>query len=83
MGSFDWLAKIGATPAAVATVNDQPILIITLIVVILALGLQVGIVVATHFLTRKPEQKQLKADKKKDSQPNEKDAKPAQAQMSK
>ena len=64
MGKFDWFAKIGATPQAIAVLNDQPHLFTILILVIVGLAAQFGIIYAIHFLTLKPEQKKAKADKK-------------------
>jgi predicted membrane protein len=64
MGQFDWFAKIGATPEAVAVLNDQPFLITTLVLVLVGLAVQIGIIYAIHFMTMKPEQKKAKEDKK-------------------
>jgi hypothetical protein len=33
MGQFDWFGSIGATPEAVAVLNDQPILFTILLIV--------------------------------------------------
>ncbi|KAK3297642.1 uncharacterized protein B0H64DRAFT_441089 [Chaetomium fimeti] len=34
MGQFDWFGSIGATPEAVAVLNDQPILFTILLIVL-------------------------------------------------
>ena len=73
MGQFDWFSKIGATPQAVAVLNDQPILFYILIVVLIAITLQCVLIWYIHFATLKPEQKKKK--EKKDAP--KKDAKPA------
>jgi flagellar basal body-associated protein FliL len=65
MGKFDWFSKIGATPEAVAVLNDQPFLFTILIVVIVAIAAQFGVIYAIHFMTMKEEQKKAKADAKK------------------
>ncbi|KAI1210289.1 uncharacterized protein F4807DRAFT_459666 [Annulohypoxylon truncatum] len=39
-GQFGFMAKIGATDAAVATLNDQPYLFTILVVILVALILQ-------------------------------------------
>jgi RsiW-degrading membrane proteinase PrsW (M82 family) len=64
MGQFDWFAKIGATPQAVATLNDQPILFTILLIVLAVIILQCVLIWYIHFATMKPEQK-VKKDKKK------------------
>ncbi|KAL3959960.1 hypothetical protein ACCO45_005077 [Purpureocillium lilacinum] len=61
MADFSWLRKVGATPEAVAVLNDQPQLFVTLIVVILGLALQCVLIWYIHFATLKPEQKKKKA----------------------
>ena len=63
MGQFDWFGSIGATPQAVAVLNDQPILFTILIIVLIAIILQVVLLWYIHFATLKPEQK-VKKDKK-------------------
>lgn len=63
MGQFDWFAKIGATPQAVAVLNDQPMLFTVLIVVLIALILQGVLIWYIHFATMKPEQKKKKEKK--------------------
>ncbi|KAK1639849.1 hypothetical protein BDP81DRAFT_391903 [Colletotrichum phormii] len=40
MGQFDWFRSIGATPEAVAVLNDQPILFTILLIVLVAVTLQ-------------------------------------------
>ncbi|KAK4142978.1 uncharacterized protein C8A04DRAFT_29378 [Dichotomopilus funicola] len=64
MGQFDFFAKIGATPQAVATLNDQPILFTILIVALIAIILQCVFIWYIHFATLKPEQKKKKEKKK-------------------
>jgi predicted membrane protein len=64
MGQFDWFSSIGATPEAVAVLNDQPILFTILIIVLLAITFQCLLIWYIHFATMKPEQKKKK-DKKK------------------
>ena len=63
MGQFDWFGSIGATPEAVAVLNDQPILFTILIVVLVAVILQCVLLWYIHYATLKPEQK-VKKDKK-------------------
>ncbi|AEO71421.1 uncharacterized protein THITE_2123753 [Thermothielavioides terrestris NRRL 8126] len=63
MGQFDWFAKIGATPQAVATLNDQPILFTILLIVLFSLIAQCVLLWYIHYATLKPEQK-VKKDKK-------------------
>jgi cytoskeletal protein RodZ len=65
MGQFDWFGSIGATPEAVAVLNDQPILFTILLVVLVALILQGVLLWYIHFATLKPEQKVKKEKKKK------------------
>ncbi|POS77816.1 hypothetical protein DHEL01_v203791 [Diaporthe helianthi] len=60
MGQFDWFSKIGATPQAVAALNDQPYLFTILIVVLLILILEGVFIWYIHFATMKPEQKKKK-----------------------
>jgi predicted membrane protein len=64
MGQFDWFRSIGATPEAVAVLNDQPILFTILIIVLLVITFQCLLIWYIHFATMKPEQKKKK-DKKK------------------
>jgi hypothetical protein len=63
MGQFDWFSKIGATPQAVAVLNDQPYLFTVLIVVLLILILEGVFIWYIHFVTMKPEQKKKKEKK--------------------
>ncbi|KAL5612118.1 hypothetical protein BROUX41_000337 [Berkeleyomyces rouxiae] len=63
-GSFGWFLKLGATPEAVAVLNDQPIIFTVLLIVIHALMIQGGILWWIHHSTMKPEQRKAKADKK-------------------
>ncbi|KAH6850906.1 hypothetical protein B0I37DRAFT_372729 [Chaetomium sp. MPI-CAGE-AT-0009] len=63
MGQFDWFGSIGATPEAVAVLNDQPILFTILLVVLLAIILQCVLIWYIHFATLKPEQKKKKEKK--------------------
>ncbi|OAA66432.1 hypothetical protein SPI_01008 [Niveomyces insectorum RCEF 264] len=65
MGEFDWFAKIGATPQAVAVLNDQPILFTILIIVLVAVTLQCLLIWYIHYATMKPEQKKKKEKKEK------------------
>ncbi|KAI1418274.1 hypothetical protein F5Y13DRAFT_184785 [Hypoxylon sp. FL1857] len=62
-GQFGFMAKIGATDAAVATLNDQPYLFTILVVVLVALILQSILIWYIHYATMKPEQKKKKAPK--------------------
>ena len=64
MGQFDWFAKIGATPQAVAVLNDQPVLFFILLAALGALALQGGVIFWIHKATFKPEQAKKKTDKK-------------------
>jgi hypothetical protein len=66
MGQFDWFRSIGATPEAVAVLNDQPMLFTILVVVLLAISLQCLLIWYIHFATMKPEQKKKKEKKPKD-----------------
>ena len=68
-GQFGWFLKIGATPQAVAVLNDQPYLFTTLIVVLIGIILEVVLIWYIHFATLKPEQKKKKEDKKKKAGP--------------
>lgn len=65
MGQFDWFSSIGATPQAVAVLNDQPILLTILIIVLVAVILQIVLIWYIHFATMKPEQKKKKEKKPK------------------
>lgn len=62
-GQFDWFASIGATPQAVAVLNDQPELFTILIVVLIALIAEIVLIWYIHFATMKPEQKKKKPKK--------------------
>lgn len=66
-GQFDFFLKIGATPQAVAVLNDQPFLVTILVVVLVVLILQSVLIWYIHFATMKPEQK-----KKKETKPDPK-----------
>ncbi|KAF4776101.1 hypothetical protein HER10_EVM0003577 [Colletotrichum scovillei] len=66
MGQFDWFRSIGATPEAVAVLNDQPILFTILLIVLVAVILQGVLLWYIHFATLKPEQKKKKEPKKGD-----------------
>ncbi|KAK4038691.1 hypothetical protein C8A01DRAFT_47715 [Parachaetomium inaequale] len=63
MGQFDWFSSIGATPEAVAVLNDQPILFTILLVVLFAIILQCVGIWYIHYATLKPEQKKKKEKK--------------------
>ena len=73
MGQFDWFSKIGATPEAVAVLNDQPILFTILLVVLVTIILQIVLIWYIHYATMKPEQKVAKkkapAKERKDGKP--------------
>ncbi|KAI1817081.1 hypothetical protein GGS20DRAFT_582777 [Poronia punctata] len=62
-GQFAFLAKIGATPEAVATLNDQPYAFFVLIISLIILVLECLFIWYIHYATMKPEQK--KKDEKK------------------
>jgi hypothetical protein len=64
MANFSWMKKIGATDAAVATLNDQPELFTTLILVLVGLIGQGVFLWFIHYATLKPEQKKKKDDGK-------------------
>ncbi|KAI1322951.1 hypothetical protein F5Y16DRAFT_403922 [Xylariaceae sp. FL0255] len=59
-GEFAWLAKIGATPEAVATLNDQPYVFFTLIAALVVCILEGLFIWFIHYATLKPEQKKKK-----------------------
>ncbi|KLU80940.1 hypothetical protein MAPG_00036 [Magnaporthiopsis poae ATCC 64411] len=63
MGQFDWFLSIGATPQAVAVLNDQPILFTILLVVLVAVILQITLIWYIHHATLKPEQMKKKEKK--------------------
>ncbi|KAK6067058.1 hypothetical protein SCUP234_11774 [Seiridium cupressi] len=62
-GQFGWFLKIGATPEAVAVLNDQPYLFVELLVVLVIIGLQITLHWYIHYATMKPEQKKKKEKK--------------------
>jgi hypothetical protein len=64
VGQFAFLAKIGATPEAVATLNDQPYVFYVLVVALVLLILEGLFIWYIHLATMKPEQKKAKADMK-------------------
>lgn len=64
MGQFDWFSKIGATPEAVAVLNDQPYLFTVLLVVLVVVILQIVFTWYIHWATLKPEQRKKKDAKK-------------------
>ncbi|KAI2632065.1 hypothetical protein GGR54DRAFT_634836 [Hypoxylon sp. NC1633] len=68
-GQFGFMAKIGATPQAVAVLNDQPYLFTILIVVLVVLILQSVLIWFIHHATMKPEQKKKKKDPKDAKKP--------------
>ncbi|KAK2071826.1 hypothetical protein P8C59_006219 [Phyllachora maydis] len=66
-GQFDWFLSIGATPQAVAVLNDQPFLFTVLLIVLIGIFLQGLLLWYIHFATMKPEQKKKKEKKGGDS----------------
>ncbi|KAI6092852.1 hypothetical protein F4821DRAFT_277943 [Hypoxylon rubiginosum] len=64
-GQFGFMSKIGATDAAVATLNDQPYLFTILVVILVAVILQIVLIWYIHYATMKPEQKKKKEPKDK------------------
>ncbi|KAK5660947.1 hypothetical protein OQA88_12322 [Cercophora sp. LCS_1] len=78
MGQFDWFGSIGATPEAVAVLNDQPILFTILIIVLVAVILEIVLIWYIHFATMKPEQKVKKDKPKKGAAPAKGGKPPAQ-----
>lgn len=68
-GQFDFLGKIGATPEAVATLNDQPYVFFVLVASLVILILEGLFIWYIHFATMKPEQKKKKEKKKDDKKP--------------
>ncbi|KAI1388896.1 uncharacterized protein F4822DRAFT_404316 [Hypoxylon trugodes] len=70
-GQFGFMAKLGATNEAVATLNDQPYLFTILVVVLVAIILQITLIWYIHYATLKPEQKKKK-EKKGDKKPGAK-----------
>ncbi|PHH66452.1 hypothetical protein CDD81_7507 [Ophiocordyceps australis] len=67
MANFNWLKSVGATNEAVAVLNDQPSLFVSLIAVIVGLIVQGLLLWYIHFATLKPEQKKKKTKKSKDN----------------
>ncbi|KAK6199813.1 28S ribosomal protein S5, mitochondrial [Pestalotiopsis sp. IQ-011] len=68
-GQFGWFLKIGATPEAVAVLNDQPFLFAQLLVVLVVIGLQITFHWYIHYATLKPSQMKKKKDDKKGGKP--------------
>lgn len=64
-GQFGWFLKIGATPQAVAVLNDQPYLFTILVVVLVLIIMQITLHWYIHYATLKPEQMKKKDPKKK------------------
>ncbi|KAI1349388.1 hypothetical protein F5Y01DRAFT_289482 [Xylaria sp. FL0043] len=64
-GQFAWLAKIGATPEAVATLNDQPYVFFVLVAGLVICILEGLFIWWIHIATMKPEQKKKKEKKGK------------------
>ncbi|KAI1644863.1 uncharacterized protein F4817DRAFT_345440 [Daldinia loculata] len=62
-GQFGFMSKIGATDAAVRTLNDQPYLFTILVVVLVSLILEGVFMWYIHYATLKPEQKKKKVPK--------------------
>ncbi|KAI0854011.1 hypothetical protein F5Y00DRAFT_224258 [Daldinia vernicosa] len=62
-GQFGFMSKIGATDAAVRTLNDQPYLFTILVVVLITLILESVFIWFIHYATLKPEQKKKKEPK--------------------
>ncbi|KAI1846548.1 hypothetical protein JX265_010667 [Neoarthrinium moseri] len=68
-GQFGWFLKIGATPEAVAVLNDQPYLFTILLVVLVLVALQITLHWYIHYATMKPEQKKKKKKDDKKAAP--------------
>lgn len=64
-GQFAFLAKIGATPEAVATLNDQPYVFYSLVGTLVVLILEGLFIWYIHVATMKPEQRKKKEKKGK------------------
>ena len=64
-GQFAWLHSIGATPEAVATLNDQPYVFFVLVAALVLCILEGLFIWYIHFATMKPEQRKAKEDAKK------------------
>ncbi|KAH8197815.1 hypothetical protein TruAng_008013 [Truncatella angustata] len=62
-GQFGWFLKIGATPEAVAVLNDQTFLFPQLLAVLVIISLQITCHWYIHYATLKPEQKKKKEKK--------------------
>ncbi|KAH6656862.1 hypothetical protein BKA67DRAFT_655165 [Truncatella angustata] len=60
---FGWFLKIGATPEAVAVLNDQTFLFPQLLAVLVIISLQITCHWYIHYATLKPEQKKKKEKK--------------------
>ncbi|GAP83748.1 hypothetical protein SAMD00023353_0501450 [Rosellinia necatrix] len=71
-GQFNFLGKIGATPEAVATLNDQPHVFYVLVGALVVLILQGLFIWYIHFATMKPEQKKKKEKKADEKKPGAK-----------
>lgn len=61
---FGWFLAIGATPEAVAVLNDQPFLFTILLAVLGGIIAQIVLIWYIHFATLKPEQKKKKGGDK-------------------
>ena len=79
MGSFDWFSKLGATPEAVAVLNDQPILFTILVIVLIVVALEITFLWFIHHATLKPEQMKKKVVKDAKGAPPAKGGKPPAA----
>ncbi|KAI1364218.1 hypothetical protein F5Y08DRAFT_339852 [Xylaria arbuscula] len=64
-GQFAFLHSIGATPEAVATLNDQPWVFFVLVAALVLCILEGLFIWYIHFATMKPEQRKAKEDAKK------------------
>ncbi|KAL2116801.1 hypothetical protein VTJ04DRAFT_8969 [Mycothermus thermophilus] len=65
-GQFDWFLSLGATPEAVAVLNDQPVLFTILLIVLFACIGQITLLWYIHYATMKPEQRAAKQKKKEE-----------------
>lgn len=63
-GQFGFLKSLGATDEAVAVLNDQPQVFVTLVLVLVGLIAQCGLIWYIHYATMKPEQKKAAQEKK-------------------
>lgn len=77
--NFEFMLKLGATPEAVAVLNDQPYIFTILLVVIVVIALQITLHWYIHYATLKPEQIKAKEAKKKAKKDKKGGAKPAAA----